>query len=402
MGEEKAEDVYFRTGTALIDLVVGGAEGVLGFRAGTIINLVGDKSAGKSFLASEIVARSRHDYKKRFEWNYDDAEHGYTFNTENLYGFDMTTEETLISATVEDMDVNLNRFIHSLSRKKDKVGNYTLDSLDGLSNKELEERSEKRMKAADSGAEFKEGTYGTKTAKFLSQEFFRTKAGELENTNILLVIVSQVRENMDGNIYSPKYIRAGGKALDHYCHTVLWLYPFRKIEKEGRVVGWVVRVKAEKSKTPRPYRECLVSYYFDYGFDDIGSSLDYLYDLRGKDGCLLSKANCIGVGGEKEENLNNIKAYLKENDLYEKVREFRFEKDGTKNLSVDVAKEFMNTYPEYGELYQKVFGEGKSRDQLISEIEDDPELAKKLEREVIEKWEAEEKKAASNRKRKYS
>ena len=52
--EEKM--IYFRTGCKLIDLVVGGNKGVYGFPAGKFINIVGDKSAGKTFLANEIIA----------------------------------------------------------------------------------------------------------------------------------------------------------------------------------------------------------------------------------------------------------------------------------------------------------------------------------------------------------
>ena len=57
---------YARTGCTLIDLTVGG--GQLGFPYGKIINLVGDKSSGKTFLKNEIIAWNKHHYKKQFNW----------------------------------------------------------------------------------------------------------------------------------------------------------------------------------------------------------------------------------------------------------------------------------------------------------------------------------------------
>lgn len=45
-------------------------------------------------------------------------------------------------------------------------------------------------------------------------------------------------------------------------------------------VGVVVKAKTTKSKTPRPFRECFFSFLYDYGLDNIGTSIDYLFDLR--------------------------------------------------------------------------------------------------------------------------
>jgi RecA/RadA recombinase len=395
--EKKSKQL--RTGCTVLDLTVGGEKDFLGFRAGKIHNIVGDKSAGKSFLASEIVARSYSDYGEGLTWNYDDAEEGYTFNSKILYGFEMMKDKTLRSEKIEDLDVNINRFASGFDNE---VGIYMLDSLDGLSNKELEERSEKRKRAAEAGRDFKEGTYGTKTAKFLSQEFFRTKARLLSDTDVSLFFISQVRENMDGGMCSPKFIRAGGKALDHYCHTVLWLYPVRKLTKEGRVIGWVIKAKTEKSKTPRPYRECLFSIYFDYGVDNIGSNLDFLFDLRGDDFNLKAAANNIVWDGKETEKLSTVKAWLEEHHWLEKVREWRKKVDGTNQLSLDAVKRWVEGDPEKKKAYQSHFGSPESRDELIARIEEDPKLEKELERRVIEKWETIEEKIATKRKRKYS
>ena len=60
MSEKKKPKLCFElsTGADLLDLVVGGGE-TKGFPAGNIINIVGDKSSGKTFLACEIIATVR-------------------------------------------------------------------------------------------------------------------------------------------------------------------------------------------------------------------------------------------------------------------------------------------------------------------------------------------------------
>jgi RecA/RadA recombinase len=77
--------LYINTGNTLLDLVVGGAPNVLGYPVGKFVNIVGDKSAGKTFLANEMIAYAYHNFdKKKFKWIYDDCEAGYSFDTVSM------------------------------------------------------------------------------------------------------------------------------------------------------------------------------------------------------------------------------------------------------------------------------------------------------------------------------
>jgi RecA/RadA recombinase len=388
-----------RTGCTLLDLVVGGGEG-LGWPPGKIVNIVGDKSTGKTFVACEIVAANYHAYKKKFRFNYDDGESGFTFNTRHLYGIDMLKKDTLRSDGVEDFDVNAQRFLNKM--EPEELGLYILDTLDGLSNADVEKRAEERLKAADKGKEFEDNTYGVLTPKFLSQEFFRNKTHQFEDKKALLIIVSQVRENLKAGMFSKKLIRAGGKAMDFFAHTCLWLYSVDKIIVKGRPIGVVLRAKADKSKTARPYRECIFSVYFDYGLDNIGSNLDFLFDLRSKDGSLLAKADSISWSGE-EINLTNLRKFLSEQGLLERAREEKKKDDGKPQLSISWLEEWISKVDKekYKASYLDSFGLPESREDLIKRIEEDPDLEKELERRVIEKWEAIEESIRPDRKRKY-
>ncbi|MFX0132406.1 MAG: hypothetical protein ACFFDN_02045 [Candidatus Hodarchaeota archaeon] len=396
--EKKINKKYLSTGCTLVDLVVGGGEG-LGFPLGKIINVVGDSSSGKTFLCNEIVASNYHKLKNKLEWNYDDAETGHTFDTKKLFSMEIINKDTLKSITVEEFDVNVKRFMKK-RLTTGKIGIYVLDTLDGLGDSEKQDRAEERYKQAEAGKEIEnKGTYGTSTPKFLSQEFFKTKTYEVEKKNMLLIIISQVRENLDPGMFKKKFVRAGGRALNFYAHTCLWLATTSKIVKKDRVIGVIVKAKTEKSKTPRPFRTCKFIIYFDYGVDDIGSNLNYLYDCWSEKGTLKESSNNIMWDGSKKETLISVKEFLKERNLLEKCRKDKEKKTKKKNLSISFVKEWLT--PELTKEYNSIFGKPYTYNELISKIENDPKLIEKLKKRVIEKWESEEKEISNDRVKKY-
>jgi RecA/RadA recombinase len=407
--ETKPKVDYFSTGCTLVDLVVGGGEG-MGFPAGKIVNFIGDKSAGKTFLAMETLAANYYKYGKNYKWNYDDGESGNSFDTGKLYGIDLTPEDKgYRSRYIEEFDANVGLFLKKELRLPSSLGIYCIDSLDGLSDNDKKERAEKRMKQADQGKEIKDdGTYGTATPKFLSQEFFREKTGQFADKSGLLIIVSQVRENMNAGLFGKKLKRANGKALDFYAHTCLWLATWIKIKKkdingEMKTVGVIVEAYTDKSKTPRPYRKCRYIVFFDYGIDDIGTNINYLYDCWSEEGKLKKSAESIPWGGKKELNLTSLKEFLQKHEAYDRARDEKKEETGRKNLSIDWVVEWLQDQEELLPEYKKEFGEPIHYNDLIEKISNDPKLEKQLKQMVIDKWEAGEASIATkNRPRKYS
>jgi len=386
---EKIEKKYFSTGSDLLDLVVGGGMG-MGFPAGNIINIVGDKSSGKSFLACEIIAKARHVYGKKFKWVYDDAESGFTFDTERLYGFDILNTDRK-SRTVEELYCNYREFLDGI--KEDEVGIYVVDSLDGLSSREIQEIGDQRYRAFKQGKDYEKGSYQMGSAKFLSQEFFRTLTEPTYRKNVLLIIISQTREAINSMFKKQK--RAGGKALDFYAHTCLWLSNLTTIKKENIPVGVVLKAKTDKSKTPRPYRSCLFTILFDYGVDNIGSNIDFLYDLRGETGQLSKAKESEIVWGGKCPNLKNLKEFLEKEGMLD-----NYKKNVRKVLKKSEIIEWINENPDLKVKYEKVFGKSMSREELIEFIEAKG-LQAELTKKVVEKWEEIEERARIVRKSKY-
>lgn len=391
------QKIYFQSGCRVLDKLLGGDKNVLGIPSGRFINIVGDKSAGKTFLSNEFIAWAKYNLGKKFKWVYDDCESGYSFNTNQLYGFDIMPkdEEQVHSENVEDAFCNITQFAESL--KKDEFGIYVLDSLDGLTSYEQDERAEERLKAFNEGKQLTKGTYGMGKQKYLSQEFFPQLCSAIEKKNVLVIIISQIRENVDMFSFE-KFSRSGGKAMDFYAHSVLWLATCKKILKKDTAVGVVVKAKTTKSKTPRPFRECFFSFLYDYGLDSIGTNIDYLFDLRTDKGELNKKAVAIQWNGNNNLDKKELKELLKEFDLLDKFENSKYsDADGTDAENMFA---FIQSKKDYKAKFNEKFGDTMTRDELISWVEE-AGVEQELESRVDEKWEAFEDSIKSNRKKKY-
>jgi len=388
----KEEVFWFHTGSDLLDLVTGGGLG-FGMPSGRIVNIVGDKSAGKSAVACEIIAAAFYALKNRFKWVYDDCESGLTHDTKSIYGFDVVPEkekDRVKSRTVEELYCNYRQFLESL--KESQFGIYVVDSLDGLSSDEIEGIGNERYKKFKKGESLDKGSYQMGSAKFLSQQFFRSLVSMTEERNCLLIIISQVRDDINAIGPFRKQRRSGGKALDFYAYACIWLANVSKEKKKGRTVGVVIRARAEKSKTPRPYRDCVFPIYFDYGIDNIGANIDFLYDLRGDSYKLLpSKTKNISWGDSegRKFTIGELKDFLNERDLLavytDSVRDREFNK---KHEKIEAMIGFIQDQnDETSSAYNKMFGQTFTREELIAYIEQN-NLQKGLTDKVRDKWEA--------------
>lgn len=400
---------YFKTGVKLIDMVLGGEKDVEGVPAGRIINVVGDRSTGKTFVCNEFIANSYWTLGDKFKWMYADCERGYSFNTMSMYGLDIWTPDSDAPENVEQAYYNVTKFAESL--KDDEFGIYVLDSLDALTSDEQDARAEERIKTIEAGKEMK-GTYGMGKAKYLSQEFFPQLCKTLEDKNILLIIISQIRDNTDMFSFE-KFSRSGGKALDFYCHAVIWLATAKKITyKEGDEevqLGGTNLVKVTKLKAPRPFRKCFYTYYFQRGIDNVETGVDYLFGLRTNTG-EISKPLAASCAWENDPNKTPISAksvgdWLRENKWYEgKEGTYRTTLAEGERFSLKTALAYIKSDPEKNKLFEEKFSLTMDRETLIDYIYEN-NLEDELNRRVYEKWEAFEDRAVSqigNRGGKYA
>lgn len=386
---EDLPPVYYPTGCLLLDMVLGGAPDCFGVRGGVLTGIFGVNSAGKSFLCGELIAASKHRYPK-LEWDYQDIERRFRFDTKKLYNLQIIPDGHKTVETIEELDAHLGLWLED----HEFPAIFVTDSLDALSNEDAEESAQNRMDAYEKDKDVVvDASYGTGPAKFLSQHFFKTKMSKVSRTNAALLFLSQVRENLGKGNYGPKHKRTGGMALEHWCDTTLKLQVIHKIKTgaDDRIVGVVVEATTTKSSTGRPFRSCRYTLYFDYGIDDIGSCLDYLFDLRGDDGRLLTAANEINWSGTPR-TLDNVKQFLEEHDALDRVKDARRAAKLRGNLNVAWALEWIPSQQDLLQDFEDRFGGGitASKAQLVDMIEADPKLRQELRDRTIAKWEAAE------------
>ncbi len=265
--EPKVSNIYFpekriqfvSSGCTILDCVLGG-----GYPLGRIVNIVGDKSTAKTALATEAVINFLRQYPDGVAY-YRETEAAFDTAYASSMGLPLekvnfgNEDEPLI--TVEDLAKDLDAFVDQQIKAK-TPGIYVVDSLDALTD-------EAEMEAPGQAG------YGMQKAKLLSI-LFRKTARKIERANVLLLVVSQVRENI-GVSFGEKYRRSGGKALDFYASQVLWLAHIKTltktISKIERPYGVLIKAKTKKNKVAMPFRECQFPFVFGFGVDDLEASL---------------------------------------------------------------------------------------------------------------------------------
>lgn len=253
---------FIPSGCQLLDNVLGG-----GYAIGRMINLVGDKSSGKTLLAIEACANFHNKFPNG-ELHYIEVESAFDKKYAGSLG--MPIEATIFQEemdTVEDVFGYLQAMIaEKTSSKSTEPTLVVIDSLDALSD------------TAEKGREIDKGTFGASKAKQIS-EIFRRINKPLSKANITLFIISQIRDKMNV-MFGKKTQRSGGRAMDFYASQVIWLAEIGKIKKTYqkvvRPIGVNVRAKCEKNKIGLPYRECEFPILFGYGVDDIAAGLAWL------------------------------------------------------------------------------------------------------------------------------
>jgi RecA/RadA recombinase len=305
---KEKEIIFFSAGSDLLDLTTGY------FPLG-MMNIVGDSSSGKSFLAGEIIANTYHK-TKNFSWFYDDAEKGYKFDSKILYGFDVLKDGLLkeenTSETIEDFEKNIHQIISK--KNKDDIFIYVLDSFEKLTSREEELYLEKNR-----DKEKREGTYGMGKASFFNQ-FCRNYVKKLVENKILLIIISQLRDKI-GIFFGSPYTRQCERALNFYSNVVLFMKETEKYKKWDRTYGICVGITTKKARYRKPFRYCYLDFLFDYGIDNIRSNLKFLFDLKtetGKDKEKKEKKNLIW--NNEEYTLENLISYIYNNNLEEELK----------------------------------------------------------------------------------
>lgn len=261
---------FISTGAATLDCSLGG-----GWPERRIINIVGDKSTGKTLLAIEACANYARKYAgKSHRIRYVEAEAAFDMEYAAALGLPVDVVELedgidTVEALYNDLEKTINE------SKNDQPTLYIIDSLDALSD------------ASEQKRDIEDKDYNRKPAQL--SILFRKLTKKMASANVTMIIVSQVRENI-GVTFGEKYRRSGGKALDFYASIVLWLAHTGQVKKtknkQERVVGVDIRTNCKKNKVSMPFRKSDIRITFGYGVDDFESNLMFLESIKADMGSL--------------------------------------------------------------------------------------------------------------------
>lgn len=272
---------FIRSGSAIMDAALGG-----GWVLGRIANIVGDRSAGKTLLAIEACANFNATYPNG-KIRYAESESAFDEKYAEALGMPIDAVDfghDKPMRTVEDWYNDMVSFLDA--REKDKCpGLFILDSFDALSDD------------AEMGREIDKGSFGAGKAK-KSGELFRKLVERIERLNVLLIVVSQIRDKLNVTFGETK-TRSGGRALDFYCSHIVWLAEIGKIKKTmqgvDRVIGVNVKVNVKKNKVGLPFRTCEYPIIFGYGIDDLTANVEWLLEV-GRDEMLKEAVGMSKAG----------------------------------------------------------------------------------------------------------
>jgi hypothetical protein len=211
-------DALLSSGSTLLNLACSGnATGA--FLPGKYYLLVGDPSAGKTFLSMTCFAEAlRHPLYKNFELIYDNIEDGCLLDLERLFNAEVAARVRppapgTYSSTVEEFYYHLDD-----AAKTGKPFIYVLDSMDGLTSDAEEDKFDEKKKAARAGRDVA-GSYSTSKPK-LNSEGMRKAVKTLRETGSILIILSQTRDNLGFGL--SKKTRSGGHSLRFYATIEIW------------------------------------------------------------------------------------------------------------------------------------------------------------------------------------
>lgn len=264
---------YLSTGCTILDLAIAGRLPG-GFGAGRISHIIGSESSGKSIIALEPLGSAQ---RQGGYATFIDAEMTLDLvRAKNLFGINtdelkyISTEET-DNLTIDYIFDNIVPILEEAASDTKNPSAVTIDSLSAIpSNIEIEEDLDK-------------GGYGVSRAKILSK-CFRKHIWKLSKSNLGMIFVDQTRQNI-GVTFGKQHTFSGGEALKFYASTRLFTKHESEIKnKHGIAIGINVSFKVEKNKIAPPFRKGSFRVLFDYGIDDIGTSIMFLKETRGDKG----------------------------------------------------------------------------------------------------------------------
>lgn len=231
-----------------------------GYPLGHTVEVSGDPSTGKSFLAARALAMAQAAGGVAL---LDDVEGAYNVDHAARIGVDVDALAVQNSRTVDDHLATFNAFSEAYGKLRPKgPGVVVCDSLAALTTKhELEQELDRP---------------DLTKAKEL-RTFYRLMGGKLFGQPLLHLATNHTIANI-GNYFQPRTTPGGG-GPKFAASVRLDLRPVSKVKRDEDVLGVICRVVVEKNRVAAPWRR--VSLAIPFGTQPIGRASGLMHLLLG-------------------------------------------------------------------------------------------------------------------------
>ena len=279
------------TGSLGLDIALG----IGGLPRGRIVEIYGPESSGKTTLTLQVIAECQ---RNGGTCAFIDAEHAL----DPIYAGNLGVDVAILLVSQPDTGEQALEICDMIVRSG-AVDVVVIDSVAALTPK------------AEIEGEMGDSHMGLQ-ARLMSQAL-RKMAGNIKNSNTLVIFINQIRMKIGVMFGSPE-TTTGGNALKFYASVRLDIRRIGSIKEGDEVVGNETRVKVVKNKVAPPFRQTEFQIMYGKGIYRMGEIIDLgvKLNLLDKSGAWYAyKGDKIGQGKK------NVATYLEENPALAKELE---------------------------------------------------------------------------------
>jgi len=284
LGEDRSMDVEtISTGSLSLDIALGAG----GLPMGRIVEIYGPESSGKTTLTLQVIASAQREGRT---CAFIDAEHAL----DPVYAKKLGVDIDNLLCSQPDTGEQALEICDALARSG-AVDVIIVDSVAALTPK------------AEIEGEIGDSHMGL-AARMMSQAM-RKLAGNLKQSNTLLIFINQIRMKI-GVMFGNPETTTGGNALKFYASVRLDIRRIGAVKDGDNVIGSETRVKVVKNKIAAPFKQAEFQILYGEGINFYGELVDLgvKHKLIEKAGAWYSyKGEKIGQGKANASN------FLKEN-----------------------------------------------------------------------------------------